>query len=143
MYSILKNVIISGDFNLDSMLTKIQTMWAQSRINEEEMEELTGLARGNAKVSNDLDFKDLVLQHDQMIRDLFLAVADLKAGTGDNSVVDGVDEKDVPEFVVGKTYYADDIVKFNNKLYVCIAPAGAVCVWSPADYPIYWEELTD
>lgn len=143
MYSILKNVIISGDFNLDTMLTKIQTMWAQSRINEEEMEELTGLARGNAKASNDLDFKDLVLQHDQMIRDLFLAVADLKAGTGDNSVVDGVDEKDVPEFVVGKTYYADDIVKFNNKLYVCIAPAGAVCVWSPADYPIYWEELTD
>lgn len=143
MYSILKNVIISGDFNLDSMLTKIQTMWAQSRINEEEMEELTGLARGNAKASNDLDFKDLVLQHDQMIRDLFIAIADLKAGTGDNSVVDGVDEKDVPEFVVGKTYYADDIVKFNNKLYVCIAPAGAVCVWSPADYPIYWEELTD
>lgn len=141
MYSILKNVIISGDFNLDSMLTKIQTMWAQSRINEEEMEELTGLARGNAKVSNDLDFKDLVLQHDQMIRALFLAVADLKAGTGDNSAVDGVDEEDVPEFVVGKTYYADDVVKFNDKLYVCIAPAGAVCVWSPADYPVYWEEI--
>lgn len=136
MYSILKNVIISGDFTLDTMLTKIQTIWAQSRINEEEMEELTSLAREKADMSNDIDFKKLVLEHDKMIRDLFEAIYSNQ--TPDAPVVDD----DIPEFVVGKTYYRDDVVSFNGKTYACVAPEGAVCVWSPADYPAYWQETT-
>ena len=51
------------------------------------------------------------------------------------------DAEEYPEYEVGKWYYAGDKISFNGSNYVCIAPDGAVCVWSPADYPAYWEEL--
>ena len=47
-----------------------------------------------------------------------------------------------PEYEPDKWYYAGDRVKFTGKIYECIAPAGAVCVWSPADYPAYWREVS-
>ena len=47
----------------------------------------------------------------------------------------------VEDFVVGKWYYRGDRVKFDGKTYVCIAPAETVCVWSPADYAVYWKEV--
>lgn len=143
MYSILKNVIISGDFTLDTMLTKIQTMWAQSRINEEEMEELTDLAREKASPSSDIDFKNLVLEHDQKIRELKEALFLLQESLGKDEPDDQeVEVENIAEFAVGKIYYKDDVVRFNGKTYACVAPEGAVCVWSPSDYPVYWEEVT-
>ena len=45
-----------------------------------------------------------------------------------------------PEYVVGKWYYSGDKVTFDGEKYTCTAPDGQVCVWSPADYPAYWQK---
>ena len=45
------------------------------------------------------------------------------------------------EFVVGKWHYNGDKCSFGGKNYTCTAPTGTVCVWSPTDYPAYWEEV--
>lgn len=45
----------------------------------------------------------------------------------------------VQPFEVGKWYYRGDRVSFNDNVYKCVAPSGVVCVWSPVDYPQYWE----
>ena len=44
-----------------------------------------------------------------------------------------------PEYVAGKWYYEDDKITHNGQKYVCIAPDGVVCVWSPDEYPAYWQ----
>lgn len=45
------------------------------------------------------------------------------------------------EFTPGKWYYRGDRVRYIDKIYVCIAPIGVVCVWSPDDYAVYWQEV--
>ena len=45
----------------------------------------------------------------------------------------------IKKYVVGKWYYNGDKCSFEGVNYVCIAPEGATCVWSPKDYPAYWE----
>ena len=39
----------------------------------------------------------------------------------------------------GTWYYRGDRVTFDEKVYICVAPAGVVCVWSPSEYPVYWQ----
>ena len=45
------------------------------------------------------------------------------------------------EYMPGTWYYSGDKVSFEGKIYVCTAPGGQVCTWSPAEYPDYWEEV--
>lgn len=48
MYEIVKNVIESKKYALDDMLKKIDTLWVQGDITEEQRKELTALAQANA-----------------------------------------------------------------------------------------------
>ena len=45
-----------------------------------------------------------------------------------------------PDYAPGTWYYRGDMVRFEDAVYTCVAPAGVVCVWSPAEYPTYWQE---
>lgn len=47
--------------------------------------------------------------------------------------------EEYPDYVAGKWYYNGDKITFEGGKYKCIAPAGVVCVWSPTEYPPYWE----
>ena len=40
-------------------------------------------------------------------------------------------------------YYYGDKVTYNSEKYVCIAPEGTPCVWSPDEYPSYWQKVED
>lgn len=44
------------------------------------------------------------------------------------------------DYVPGTWYYRGDKVRFADAVYTCVAPAGVVCVWSPTEYPAYWQE---
>lgn len=48
MYEIVKNVITSKRYALDDMLKKINTLWVQNDITEEQRKELVALAQANA-----------------------------------------------------------------------------------------------
>ena len=43
-------------------------------------------------------------------------------------------------YTPGTWYYRGDKVSFQGAVYTCTAPDGVVCVWSPAEYPVYWEK---
>lgn len=51
--------------------------------------------------------------------------------------------EEYPAYVPGKWYYNGDSCSENGKNYTCIAPEGQVCVWSPSQYPAYWEEVVE
>lgn len=129
MKNLFKTVINSGGFELDNMLKKINTFWVQGSINEEEKLELEELAREKATFKNSVDIL-------AKLNDLELRVAALE-----KSGVQSGDSSTIGEYVEGKWYYKDDKVSFEGKNYICIAPEGTVCVWSPSSYPVYWQEI--
>lgn len=53
MKTIIENVILSGRYVLNDMLNKIDTLWAQGTITDEDREELVILAQKNANPENE------------------------------------------------------------------------------------------
>lgn len=135
MYLTIKSIIESGNFELSDMLNKIEVMWLKGSITDEEKDELIQLARDNADVSQSVDVMTKLIDLDQRIVTLEKQVAQLLADAPET------DPKPVeyPEYKDGKWYYKDDTITFNGKKYICIAPEGQVCTWSPEGYPTYWQ----
>lgn len=128
MYDTIKSIINNGTYELNDILNKINVMWLQSEITEEQKEELTELARENANISSEVDVVTKLQELDERVKAL------------ENQEVTPQPEE-YPEYVVGKWYYKDDKITFNGKKYVCIAPQGQVCTWSPEGYPTYWQSV--
>ena len=126
MYNIVKNVLNNGGYDLTAMLKKIDTLWAKGKLTDTEYEELNSIARGGAKPEYSID----------MIAKLEEIDKRLSAIENGSQITE---PEEYPEYVAGKWYYNGDKVSFEGKNYVCIAPEGTVCVWSPKDYPAYWE----
>lgn len=136
MYEIIKTVIESKRYELADMLEKIDTMWLQDEITEEQKTELVNLARENAKPEN--SYSDLQKQ----INQAFEEIAALKARV---DKLDGTepDPEEYPEYVqpTGShdAYHKDDKVTYKGKKYICIAPEDVAVVWDPEAYPAYWQ----
>lgn len=133
MYEIFVSVINKGGYKLGDMIERIKTYAAEGKLTMDEMEKLEALAREKANVQDGTDMLGMLLEHETRIRAL-----EAKVGV-DAPETDEDGAEIVPEFVVGKTYYNGDKVTFNGSVYKCIAPKGDVCVWSPVEYPVYWE----
>ena len=139
MYKITKNVIEMGGFNLTDILRKIDSLWIKGSITDDERADLYNMARFKAKVKDSVDMV-------AVIADLEARIVALEAkleGAEDVAPEDIEESVSYEEFIVGKWYYTGNRITFEGKNYVCIAPEGTVCVWSPTDYPSYWEEVTN
>ena len=133
MQKIIEKVIESKNYELSDMLKKIDTLWVQGSISEEMRKSLSEKARNNANVQNSLN---IILKIEEMDRRL-KALEEAKANTETEEPTETI----YPEFVVGKWYYTGDRITFDGKSYECISPENVPCVWSPTEYPPYWEEL--
>lgn len=129
MYNIIKTVIASGNFELTDIIRKIDTVWLEGKITDEEKAELVGMAQGKANPQHSMD---LVAK----VADLEKRVKTLETQTPTEPEY----EEEYPPFEEGKWYYNGDKISFEGNNYVCIAPDGVVCVWSPSAYPTYWEK---
>lgn len=127
MYEILKEVITSKRYELTDMLRKIDTLWAQGDLDDEQRTELIALAQGNADMAQEVNMLAKLEELEQRVKAL---------ETGNTEPGEAY-----PDYVVGKWYYNGDKITFEGVKYKCIAPDGVVCVWSPKEYPVYWEEI--
>jgi hypothetical protein len=125
MYSIVENVLKQGGYNLADIIRKIESLWVKGSLTDDEKDSLLSIARNGAKIENSLD----VLAK---FNDLENRVRLLEDGKTDG--------EEITEYVSGKWYYTGDKISFEGESYMCIAPEGIVCVWSPKDYPAYWEK---
>ena len=58
-----------------------------------------------------------------------------------NDRLEALERAATPEpYAAGVWYYRGDKVTFENDVYSCVAPAGQVCTWSPAEYAEYWKK---
>ena len=110
------------------MLKKIDTLWIQGSITEEQKLELITLAQSKANISASLNIQEKILELDKRITALEQA----------QDSPEPTDE--YPEYVVGKWYYNGDKVTCDGDKYICTAPEGQVCTWSPIEYPAYWKK---
>lgn len=143
MYSTIKGVIQSGRYELNDMLTKIDTIWLQGGITDEEKTELVSLARENAQPeSSYAPLQEQIEKAFAQIAALAERVAALEQGGGEEPAPG----EDWPEYVqptgAHDAYHKGDKVTYNGKHYICIAPDGTACVWNPDAYPAYWQEVT-
>lgn len=127
MYEIIKNVIEARDYKLEDMLYKIAKMYIESRITEEQKDELDNLARTNAKAENNYDTQ-------KQLDEIFIRLDKLENKDTENV------EQEYQEYKqpVGShdSYKIGDKILFNNKKYICKMDN---CVWSPETYPDVWE----
>lgn len=130
MFDVTKTVIETGRYKLSEMLKKIDTIWMQGDITDDERQGLIQMAKQSPDARAELD----VLAK---LEDLDRRVAALESGGGR-----GGEAEEYPEYVAGKWYYNGGKMTYNGKRYTCIVPAGVVCVWNPDEYATYWEEVT-
>lgn len=126
MYHLIKSIVETGKYDLSRMLAKLEKSFSDGKITDEQYTELCELAQSNAKVEKSIDLIAKNVELEQR-----MTVVEAKVSTETT--------EEYPEFVVGKWYYTGNKITFEGAKYVCIAPEGAVCVWSPKDYPAYWQ----
>lgn len=142
MKTIIENVILSGRFELSDILKKIDTLWIQGDLTDEDKDALVKLAQDNATPEN--SFAPLQDQIDALAAQLNLLkerVAAIEAGTPEQPEP----SEEYPEYKQPQgahdAYHNGDKVTFEGSRYICIAPDGVSCVWSPTVYPNYWEKV--
>ena len=67
MFEIVKNVILSKSYKLEDMLNKINILWVEGSISDEEKTSLISLARENALAEN--SYKPLQEQLDNLYKE--------------------------------------------------------------------------
>ena len=142
-YEDLRAQISSGDFKLQAMLDKLTRLYIEDMLAEEEYDVLMKFARDNANPDKDIEentdiIKQLMLrvtESEQKLKDLEARIVKLENPES---------ESKEPVVTYGpydpnKWYYKNMTCSFEGKNYICIAPEGVVCTWSPAGYPSYWK----
>lgn len=138
MYSTIKSVIDSGRYELNDMLKKIDTLWVQGDITDEQRTELMNLARENADPAQ--SYAPLQEQIDQ-------AFAQIKALSDRVDLLEtgelpepAPEPEEWPEWAqptgAHDSYQTGDKVTYNGQRYVSLIDGN---VWSPEAYPDGWE----
>lgn len=130
MKKLFENVIARGGYDLGVMLQRIDSYHVEGKLTDAEKDELYGKARAGADVQASVDVLKKLEELEARVR----ALEEGGAAGGGSETGDTV-----ASYVPGKWYYAGDRVTFEGKRYVCSAPKGVVCVWSPGVFPAYWE----
>lgn len=127
MKDIFERVIAQRNYDLTSMLARIDEYHIAGKLTDAEREALTASARTGADPATGMDLA-------AEIQRLWDAIRKLQ-GVTDPAVV--------PDFIqptgAHDAYYNGDRVLFGGTVYTCVAPAGVACVWSPTTMPDYWQ----
>ena len=122
-----EQVIQLGNYDLKTLLDRIDQYHIEGRLTDEERLDLIMQARKGAEPEYDYAGE---------INALWAAVRALQ-----QNVSLPTEEDEWPEFVqptgAGTAYQVGDKITFRGERYICIL---AHCVWSPADYPAGWQK---
>lgn len=139
MYEVTKNVIQTGSFELNDILAKIDTLWLQGSLTDEERLDLVNMARAKADPSH--SYAPLQAQIDALAARVAVLEGKVEPAGPDTPA------EEYPAYIqptgAHDAYHNGDKVTYNGTRYVCIAPEGVAVVWAPDVYPAYWQEVTE
>ncbi len=142
----LNNIIEAGNFDLTSMVGRINYFVMQGLIDPEEAENLLAAARARAAEQGSYgDYQEQINTLAGAVRELNFKLQALMDELGIDIAIpattSGADEFVQPTGV-HDAYFNGDEVTFEGHVYRCTAPDGVACVWSPVAYPDYWEKIS-
>lgn len=135
MKTIIENVINSQQYELNAMLKKIDTMWLQGGISDDERTELISLAR--EKATPDMGYATI----EQRIFSIEQRLAALE-NAGQFATPEEYPEWRQPTGA-HDAYHAGDKITYKNKRYICIAPEGYTVAYPPDVLPNMWKIVND
>lgn len=154
MFNSIKDYINAGNFDLNAVTLKINTLWIEGYLTDDERDQLLDLARETANPEesyaplqnqiNDLSTQITSIKNDISV--LTTKVNDLIKGEETGEIPEPeTPTEEYPEYKAPTgahdAYHKDDKVTFNGNKYICIAPDGVAVVWDPLTYPAYWQEV--
>ena len=138
MYTIIESVINSKVYELNDILKKIDTIWLQGKISDEEKNSLIAKAQENA------DGEQSYLPLQEQIDKLFTIIDSISNRV---TILEGEKvaiAEEYPEFVQpsGKhdAYNKGDKITYNGKKYECVKNN---VMWSLDVNPKCWKEVTE
>lgn len=139
MYDTIKDVINSGRYELNDMLHKIDTLWVQGDLDDDQRDELVELARENA--TPEQTYAPIQEQIDQVFAQISALDTRIKAlEAGGSEPTDPEPEDEWPEWVqptgAHNAYSNGDKITYNGKHYISTMDGN---VWSPDAYPAGWQ----
>lgn len=139
MYDTIKDVINSGRYELTDMLHKIDTLWVQGDLDDDQRDELVELARENA--TPEQTYAPIQEQIDQAFAQISALDTRIKAlEAGGSEPTDPEPEDEWPEWVqptgAHNAYSNGDKITYNGKHYISTMDGN---VWSPDAYPAGWQ----
>ena len=138
MYTIIKSVINSGNFELVDILAKIDTMWLQGSITDGQRTELTALARDEA--TPEATYAPLQEQVGALAERLDALTARVTAIEAGTPAEPPAESDEWPPYVqptgAHDAYNTGNKITHAGKRYVCKMDG---CVWPPDVYPSAWE----
>ena len=142
MKNIFEQVIARGGYDLNGILKRIDEYHVEGKLTDADRAHLIAAARGEAEPV--LDTGKEVQQLWQAVRALTARVETLE-GKLDADGSTGDNQDNAAEFVqptgAHDAYFAGDVVTYAGSAYVCVAPDGVACVWSPDVMPGYWQVM--
>lgn len=140
MYEIFKAVINSGRYELADMLTKIDTIWLQGDLTDDQRTELTVLSREKAVPEN--SYASVQRQLDVLFENFAELAHRIMILESSSEPL----EDEWPEYVrptgAHDAFYNGSKITFMGEHYTCTAPEGVAVVWDPETYPAYWQKET-
>lgn len=139
MYDTIKDVINSGRYELNDMLHKIDTLWVQGDLDDDQRDGLVELARENA--TPEQTYAPIQEQIDQAFAQISALDTRIKAlEAGGSEPTDPEPEDEWPEWVqptgAHNAYSNGDKITYNGKHYISTMDGN---VWSPDAYPAGWQ----
>ena len=156
MFEIVKNVILSKNYKLEDILNKINVLWLESKLSDEEKTSLISLARENALAEN--SYKSLQEQIDKAFEMIDKLKETVEANAIGQSELKNAVEKlggkvestqtpakeKYPEYVkpsgAHDAYNEGDGMTYNGIKYESLINNN---VWTPDDYPQGWKKVEE
>lgn len=152
MFEIIKSVIKNKNFELKDILYKINKMWIESAITEEQKTELDSLARENAVAENSYaPLQEQINNANTRMDELEARIVKLENSESSGETGEDTEPEEpigpieeYPEFVqptgAHDCYNTGDKITYNGKKYICKMNG---CVWAPDVYPAGWKEVVE
>lgn len=146
MYDIIKNIIQNGVFKVSDLTTKIDTLWAESKLSDDERNELVQMMTDFLNPSTEApEPKDLYERLESRVSVLEDSVKKLQGG-GSEEPEPG--EIIVPAWVpwdgISSDYQYGAVVTHNGKYWQNVL-RGMQNTWEPGAVGVderYWKEIT-
>lgn len=126
MKNVFKAVIEKGGYDLITILAKIDTLYIEGKITDEERTELCFLARRSPEPQ--YDYKIEIEKLWEAVR----ALQNKETTEGDTNTPEDFKQPTGAH----NAYMSGDIVNYNGKVYKSVIDNN---VWSPDTYPYGWE----